>query len=358
MRDVSGIKLCAACGVPRRLTRENVWLSNGKVVERKNPSHRMMFIENESITGVFSKIEEILGISIGHIIEESERRLARDYVDAFLPGAVKFFTRLLRVDVYSRRMVQQGRLMGFGDIEILEMRLRRGGETLCRLGVRNVWFPAAFSGVLVGSLEALLGLECVGSYEERSPGYHVFTTAISTKPRELEGRLAVPVYADKPGDVELPRCASCGAPRGLADFEWRLSEGTIISRVNGQRMIVGGPGEFEAIFEELERELGEDITRLAAEAQRRLVREKSLLLEAIRDFEDFRYQLALRGLGNLREMEWKDDGLRLRLENPCLKPVLIGLTQGLFEASTGKEGKAEWEEAPDGDLSIAVRAAS
>ncbi len=358
MHDVPGIELCAACGVPRGLIRANVWLNNGKIAERKNPAHRMMFIENDSITGVFSRIEEILGLSIGHIIEESQRRLTRDYVDALLPSPIKWFTRVFRVDLYSKRLAQLGRLMGFGDVEILEIRLRRGGETRCRLGVRNVWFPAAFSGMVVGSLEALLGLECAGNYEEGSPGYHVFTTTISTKPRDLEGRLPLPKYADKLGDVDLPKCASCGAPRGLADFEWCLAEGTIVSKVNGQRMIVAGPGEFEAIFDELERELGEDVTRLAAEAQRRLVQENSLLVEAVGDFGRLRDQLALRGLGNLKELEWEGEGMRLRLENPCLKPILIGLTQGLFEASTGKEGEARWEESTDGDLFITVRTAS
>jgi hypothetical protein len=30
------IKLCSECGVPLRITKENIWQSNGKIVERKN----------------------------------------------------------------------------------------------------------------------------------------------------------------------------------------------------------------------------------------------------------------------------------------------------------------------------------
>lgn len=64
-------------------------------------------------------------------------------------------------------------------------------------------------------------------------------------------------------------------------------------------------------------------------------------LEEITPVELFRQQLAIRGLGNLREIEWLEDRLRMRLENSCLQPVIVGLVLGLFEPASRGVGKAE-----------------
>lgn len=356
MKRTPRIKLCPECGVPKRITRENIWLDNGKIIERKNPSHRMIFIENSSITGVFGILDEIIGVPIDHIVSESERKLAYDYVIHFVPAIVRKFVCVTHIDVSTRTTILQGQLMGFGDIEMVDKRLRGDEDDFMKLGVRDAWFPAAFSGVATGAMEALLGKDCTATYEETSPGYHEFTISVSAREKELEERLPLPQYSNKPGDIMLERCCTCGGPAAFRDFEWRIGPGVIVSRKNGQRMLVGGPGEFETIFNELEKELGEDVTRMAAEAQRRLVKDGPFTSEDMQDLEGLRAQLAFRGLGNLREMESTQQGLRLRLENSCLHPVLIGLVQGLFELASGREGEVNWDAAADGDLNIEVSA--
>jgi hypothetical protein len=128
----------------------------------------------------------------------------------------------------------------------------------------------------------------------------------------------------------------------------------IRNRRNGQRMILTGPGEFEIIFKELEKELGEDITQVAIEAQRGYTKDGPFSAEDTRETASLRAQLALKGFGNLRESEWAGGRLRLRLENPCLNPIFIGLALGLFELSTGSDGEAGWELAEDGDLTVEI----
>jgi len=348
------IKICPECGVPKRISKENMWLDNGKIVEKKNPAHRMIIIENDSITGVFKTIERIIGVSIERIIVESERKLSYDYVSHFVPGLLIKLVRLTHIDVSSRSTVLQGQLMGFGDIEIIGKRLRGDEGDYVKLGVKDVWFPAALAGVAAGALEALIGKDCTATYEETSPGYHEFTTTVSTKDKEFEERLPLPEYSNKPGDIHLERCGTCGGPKALEGFEWKIGPGIIVNRESGQRMVVSGPGEHETIFNELEKELGEDITRVAAEAQRSFVKSGPFSAKDTGDLEGFRAQLALRGLGNLREMESTPEVLRLRLENSCLHPILIGLAHGLFELASGREGEVSWESAADGDLTIEV----
>ncbi|MEW6555121.1 MAG: hypothetical protein AB1384_12650 [Actinomycetota bacterium] len=348
------IKLCPGCGVPKRITRENIWQSNGKIVSRKDPSHRMVFIEDDSICGVFGRIEEILGLSIERIIVESERKLAYDYVSHFVPGIVRKFVRLTHIDLSSRSTALQGQLMGFGDIEIISKRLKGDEGDYIKLGVKNAWFPAALSGIVAGSMEALIGKECAATYEEISPGYYEFTTSVSTRDRVLEERLPLPEYSNKEGDITLERCGTCGGPAALKGFEWQIGPGMIANRQSGQRVVLTGPGEYETIFKELEKELGEDITRAVIEAQRGFVKGGPLSAEDTRDPARLRTQLAFRGLGNLAECEWVDGRMRMRLENPCIAPVLIGLALGLFEQATGGGGLADWEQAADGDLDIEI----
>jgi ribosomal protein L37E len=348
------IKLCPECGVPRRIIRENIWQSNGKIVERKNPAHRMIFIEDDSISGVFGRIEEILGLSIERIIVESERKLAYDYVSHFVPAIVRKFVRLTHIDLSSRSTALQGQLMGFGDIEIISKRLKGDEGDYIRLGVKNAWFPAALSGIVAGSMEALICKECTATYEEKSPGYFEFTTSVSTRDRVFEERLPLPEYSNKRGDIKLERCGTCGGPAALRDFEWQIGPGMIANRQSGQRVVLTGPGEYEAIFKEMEKELGEDITRAVIEAQRGFVKGGPFQAEDTRDPSRLRTELAFRGLGNLRKSEWLDGRLSMRLENPCLNPVLIGMVLGLFELAAGGEGEAEWEQATDGDLTIEI----
>jgi len=354
LKKTPRIKICPECGVPKRITKENIWLNNGKIVERKNPAHRMIFIENDSITGVFETIEEIIGVPIERIIAESERKLSYDYVSHFVPGIVIKLVRLTHIDISSRSTALQGQLMGFGDIEIVEKRLRGDEGDYIKLGVKDVWFPAALSGIAAGALEALIGKTCAGTYEEKSPGYFEFTTTVSASDKDLEERLPLPDYSNKPGDIALRRCGTCGGPKALEGFEWKIGPGIIVNKSNGQRMVLSGPGEFETIFNELERELGEDITRVAAEAQRRYVKNGPFSAEDTHDLEGFRAQLALRGFGNLREMERTEDRLRLRLENSCLHPIIAGLACGLFELASGRDGDVSWEAAADGDLTVEV----
>ena len=76
--------------------------------------------------------------------------------------------------------------------------------------------------------------------------------------------------------------------------------------------------------------------------------------QEVRGVEDFRQELALRGVGNLKEFDADKNGIKVRIENPCLYLMLVGLIQGLFELAFSREGDVEWELAGDGDLTVRV----
>ncbi|MEW6552702.1 MAG: hypothetical protein AB1384_00255 [Actinomycetota bacterium] len=348
------MKTCSVCGAPKGLTGNHRWLDNGTIVEARNPSHRMIFIENDNILEIFELVQDMVGLSLEKIVIESQRKATFNYVDSILPGLAKKIMRVTSYRPVVRNLTTLGRTFGLGDASLLDMHMKGGEGDYVKLGIRNPFFLPAFCGMVVGAMEVVSGHDCSVSYETVSPDYFEVTTFVSTHPKELEERLQWRTYSSKPGDAVLEKCPGCRGPRILADYDFDLAAGTIARRTSGRRMVVDGPAEFEAILEELERELGEDIPGTLIEAQRRFVKMGFYDTDEVQDIGMFRDHLALRGLGNLREISFADEALRVRIENPCLHLLLVGLILGFFELVFSREGAVEWELASDGDLVVEV----
>lgn len=115
-----------------------------------------------------------------------------------------------------------------------------------------------------------------------------------------------------------------------------------------------GQAMIEPIFTELESELGEDIPRLIVEAQRRFVRSGPFSLSEITTEADLRRHLAVRGLGELRELELSRKGLRVSLANAAIHLWVVGMVQGLYELFSGEDSEVDWELSGDGLLRVTV----
>ena len=111
----------------------------------------------------------------------------------------------------------------------------------------------------------------------------------------------------------------------------------------------------DPVFNEREAELGDTVPRAVVEAQRRFTRSGFYTMDDITDEGDFRTQLALRGLGNLKELDMKKKGMSVRLENVVLPLIVIGLSQGFFEMGFGVDTTVDWELSEDGDLQVEVK---
>jgi len=351
---VFGGKACPECGVPRRLVKEHRWLDDGTIVQHKDPDHRMVFFESGNINGTFGNIEEIIGMPIERIVIEAKRRATFDFVDHMLPGVVKAILRVVGVRPIIRNITSLGSVMGYGHIELIDIRRVHGKGDYATMRVTEPYSLPLFCGDLAGSFNAVDQREVGIDYEKVSPDIYDITGHVSKHPMELKGRLQTKPYTHKAGDIELERCSTCGGPKALSQYYWDLERGVIENRSTGRRMAMLGPAALDAIFEELEKELGENIPEVVIEAQRRFVKAGFSSSQEVRGVEDFRQELALRGAGNLKEFEADKDGLRVRIENPCLYLMLVGLTQGLFELAFGREGDVEWELAGDGDLTVKV----
>jgi hypothetical protein len=350
------IKACPECGVPKRFVKEHEWLDNGTMVQRKNPDHRMIFIENENINATFSGVEEIIGMSIERIITEAKRRATYDFIDHMLPGPVKAVVKLIGVKPVIRNVTSLAMVMGYGDVGLDSIRRVHGKGDYVTVRCRELYSLPLFSGDFAGTFNAVDRREVGITSEEVGPDEYLVTGHITPHPLELQERLQTMEYSRKEGDIEFERCPSCGGPMILSRYKWHTDRGVILNKTSGRRMAAMGPASLDAIIAELEKELGDTIPRVIVEAQRRFLRSGFYSVDEARSPEDFREALALRGMGNLKEVDWKESGLHFRMENPCLILVLVGLVQGMFELVSGIDSEVDWEVTPDGDLVVDVAA--
>lgn len=351
------INTCGECGVPEYVSSEHLWLRCGLIAQKRDQRHVVIFIESENLDPLFEGIEDLIGVSIGRIVLTTRRRAGRAYMSRMVPpGLTEMLQRgeLKLGDIFGA-FVAIGHALGYGKFELLDYRYQQDDDDYALVRVEKPY--SAVFGLCdpAAAMEAITGYEL--SFESRKLEDDVYELRIfrSVHAEEYRDRLIMRPYTHGEGDIDFETCLSCGVPRELSGFRWDLEQGTITCRTTGRRMAFFAPTVIDAIFGELERELGETIPRTVVEAQRRFTRSGLYSTREIGDVEAFRRQLAVRGLGNLKEFRMGSDGLRMRLDNAAVHLMVVGLAQGIYEMARGTESSVEWELSPEGDLEVEVR---
>ena len=348
------VKLCPECGIPRHVGNQIIWRDNGTMAQRRNPEHRSVLMESENIDGVFHELEQIIAHPIEHIIIESRRRSSADYLEKIVPGVLRRIGRFVGIKPVMSRMSNIAKALGYGDMELVEMRWKRDADDYSILRVRDPYSLPLICGDVAGTIHVFEGREVSVTYERKAPLEYELEVRIESRPPELRERLAWREYVYKDGDIGLERCSRCGVPRAVQEFEYNVSKGIMLNKRTGRRMVGIGPAALEAIFDELERELGENIPEAIIEAQRRFVTGGFFSKREIESEHDFRLQFALRGWGNLKELDFSAQSLRCRLENACLHLLIVGMLLGFYELVYEQSGDVDWKLKEDGDLLVVV----
>lgn len=349
------IKTCRGCGVPCLVGKEQSWLDSGVIRQTKTQDMRMIFYESENLSSLFSNIEEIIGLPIEHIIIESKRRDVKEYTEKAVKPLLRKIVRHIGFGVVARQLSNLGLAYGFGAIQLGESRRKSDDEDFQSMMITNPHSIAFFTGEVLGAWEAIDGRESFATFGKAGENTYKVTCHIGSHPLELSERLGHQHYRFKPGTLHFERCSVCGVPLDVARYRWNLEEGTIRHPVSGIRMTVISPTGIDAIFSDLEAELGEAIPETVVEAQRRFIREAMKSEDWQKDEAKLRSMLALRGLGQLSAMEFDDRRLSITIQNSCMPLLMVGTMQGIFELASGLEGSTySWESAGDGDLSITI----
>ncbi len=353
---MEGIEVCTQCGIPTYITAEHTWHSSGFILQNRDTRHILIFIESDNLETLLKGVEDIVGVSIERIVINTRRRAARAYMDRVIPDILKEQVRdgKLEVGKVIQGMLGIGYVLGYGKFEVVDWRVKGDDDDYILLNIENPYSITLGTVDPVAAFEAVMGREMGYSYQEVSPGVYQIRAFPSRHPEEFKGRLTMRKYAYSEGNIEYQRCNSCGAPTLLGEFSWDLDNGLIHSRETGRRMVFFAPSVLEAVFDELERELGETIPEVVIESQKRLTREGMYSLDLKDPEEGLRKQLALRGLGNLASLSVGERGMTMLMENATIHLMLVGLAQGLFEHAYGVESKASWEIVEEKGLKVEV----
>lgn len=363
--------LCGTCGVPVPVGAELRWENNGVIVSRTSPPNRWVLYESEDLDPLFHGIEELIGVPIENIIVESRRRESRRYMERLFPAAAKEafrgyddprmtaeekISKLAAAREILENIYDIGRVFGYANIAASPA-WKTDEAHPWRFGIvhdpYSVLFQVAES---LGTCEAVEGIDMWVRYEERGEDGYLFEFFPSEHPVGLEGRFKARRYDLKPGDIAYDHCPECGVPEEISRYVWDLDKGKITDPETGRRMAVFGPHSLDAIFADLEEELGEDITRTVVEVQRRYVKSAWSRDKWLRGEEEFRRLTALRGMGYIASFDADRDHVAVRVHNTALPMFQVGIVQGLVEMAYGVDSSTcSWEFFDDGDMTVAVK---
>jgi hypothetical protein len=350
------IAICSECGVPEPLIAGQVWLNNGDIVQKANPRARMSFIECENLDPLFRNIGDIMGVSIEQMLVGMAAQGSALYMKQMVPSEIKDLVLSGQVspETLAEPILTYCHILGYGRYELTGYLYRREEDDYAKFRIASPFSVPLAAGTLAGTLSALVGGEHRVTYEEISPQNFEFTTHWTHAAREQNMEVLFFPYRHRDGDLELERCAGCGAPKALGNYLWVLEKGLIVSEHTGRRVAVLGPELFDYLFKSLEEELGETLPEVVVEAQRRFVRTGFYSFAEISNEGDFRTQLALRGLGNLREITMGPPGLFMRIDNAANYLMTVGMVQGLFELAFDVETHVDWAISNEGNLEVEI----
>jgi hypothetical protein len=346
------IKRCSYCDVPKELSKGNRWNNDGTITQADNPDRKQCFLEADNLDNIFHRIEDLLGVPLERIVIEGRRRPVME----FLRANFSSFKRAIIRTFFRRRVYETiadiGTAFGLGHYELLDC---KRGDYIKVYG-RNIYCLPMMCGDLVGVFNFVEGLPADLSIEEKDGGHIITVVKGEEFEEEISSRLTPMDLPRKPGNIQFDCCPECGVPLDFKKFTWELEEGVIIDNVTGRHMITAGPSEINSVFRELEAELGEDIPRTIVESQRRYILETLQDTEVKQDSEYLRHQLAMRGMGNLVELDLGDNRMEAVVENVGLPLLVVGTLQGIFELINGGESDCEYKRSEDGTLGVTVSA--
>jgi hypothetical protein len=351
---VKKVKVCPECGVPKEISKENRWQNSGAILtfdgSKEIARERSSYYEVAGLNELFQNIEGLIGKSIFHIVAEARRKDILGYLEEYLSGLRGILARSIGGHMVYKSVATIGATFGLGRFEAQDIKRGEYFSVYCR----NVYSVPLLVGDLTATFNAVERLSATVYLKEVKDGL-LCTISRGEEDETISSRLKAEYVAPKPGSIHFDRCTRCNTPLHMKDVVYDYEEGIITDKKTGRRMTFLSTSNIEAIFRELEVELGEEIIPIIIEAQKDYAK-NTLQSEEIAGESDVRNFFALRGLGNLIDYDLNDNRLEARMENAYPYLLVVGLLHGMFEILTGREGEISYAEDKDESLLISIKA--
>jgi hypothetical protein len=353
----SDLKLCPKCGAPQEQAKECLWLNSGAIVLAADMMRRQCLIESENLDRMFAVLKEMGMRDIHDVVIGIARSRRAGRTRENIPAEVRSMVRngLLSLEALFPNLRADTRFHGFGDCKLGGFRYEDGGDNYLTIEVSNCYSQELFLGAFVGLCEAFLDLRLSFAVKDLSKNLCEMQVLLPGESTPFVESLPGEEYCHRDGDIELERCAKCGSPALLSGFTWNPTAGIIRNSI-GSRMVILDPQVLDMIFKEAEERLGRPASAAIIDCQRRFTHSRGKVFYRF-DVDEIRAELAVRGLGELKEFEVDSSRLAMRIDNAACPLIVAGSMQALFESCSGRESMIDWESPESGTLAVEVTAA-
>lgn len=354
------MRYCPRCGVPRILTSEHKWGSNGTISLANDPTHHMVIVDNDALNHVLDSISVRIGMPVDNIVAEAKRRSGKHFMDAVLRGIKGVVARnLISTKVYEQ-LSKQVSMLGLGHARVAGYRKHSFLEGVAE----DVYNGPAMAGDVCGAFESVE--KRVGEVEfgfDDDGTFHLVVNAVEGQRPEYVDRFHYQPPPVLPGRNVLELCPVCKAPLTIGlQYSFDMDRGIIREIKTGHRVVLIGVMTLNNLFNELEAELGEEIPRVIMNIERERV--KNVILEKGKELDSseagyLRYMKTLqpKGMGNGTHVSTSDMRVTARVDNPYFEPLVAGFLAGFYEATGGVEAKVEWTDSQAGYVEVTLEPA-
>ena len=353
------MRYCQRCGVPRILTSEHSWDSSGMLFLTRDPTHRMVILDNEALNHILDSIADRIGIPVEQIIVEAKRKSGKHFMNAVLSGIKGTFARNLASAKVYQQLAHQTAMLGLGTAQVVAYKRHSFLEGM----ITDAYNPAAIAGDICGAFESVEHRFGEVSYQTEGNSLRLSITASGSDAEEYLDRFSYepPPVIDGRNIFEL--CPLCRGPKDLGrSYDFDIEAGLIHEKKTGHRTVLVGVMTLKSLFGELESELGEEIPRLIMGIEKERVR--GVIAAKGRDLDSseegylrFLKTTRLKGMGNGVSVGLTDGTVKARVDNPYFEPLIAGMLGGFFEAATGGDAEVEWTDGSTGFTEVTLRPA-
>ena len=328
---------CGTCGVPKLIGRTHVW-RDGCIVERTSGLASLCVYEVDNHNSFVEEMGRHIGVPLDPIIYNASvhasRKVIRDMLDPHpVLAGLACSAPLYRLT--ERVICSVYRAIGAGGIELRE---REKGKR-AKAYISHPCNLTQCLAITAGALQAVDGTRY--SYEIVGDGGPTEVEYVPAPGREVDEETYERLGSSEltpgryPVVASFNPCPRCGVPREVGEtFSFDLSRGVIRKKMGGGRVILGGIGSFNAMFRELERELGESVDIVSAGIEKESAK-KDLAASGMTgkawDEAELRDHLALYGAGLLQEMRRDGDELNLAVANVYVPSLVAGRLAAIWE---------------------------
>lgn len=352
------LERCGKCGLPVYVRLAAAWNDDGTITGRFVHNTRVVQIYSDEIDDLLGGVSERIGFDISKIVVEGERKAGVAFTGALMNKAGGLAGIIARgpliSDMVLRFVIRASKNAGFGDTRVVKHRRNRS----LQIEVKDSFNPAVLAGNILGSFEAFAKKPSTVRWEGDRARTIITIETDGDEGRVEEERLTPRLPVVLPGDYKVERCRNCHMPVELSTrYSFDLDRGIATETCTNRRIVTVIIDSLNAVFKELEAELGPEIPQMIVDLESDYIKKNALMPAAVDDEEalgELLSDMRIKGMGNPTEISLTADELLVRIENPFCEELLAGRVLGSYRALLGEPAEVKWTQDTEGFMFVKV----